>query len=182
MTDASAACSSSRWKRRVSARMFTLSPRRRSQVASEGFLGRVCAAWNGLRSVRHGRANDHGGEKRRTEPVGTLGLWCPPPRPPPPDPSSEAKQSQTADDQLKRWRHLPGVLHEEIDGRLCADRRRGCEDQEQRQEGARAPHVAIKAQSQCQMLPEISLTRHSEKPRTSPTQGTDIALSSVSGS
>jgi hypothetical protein len=139
--------------------------------ASGGFLGWVCAASNGRRSVRHGRADDHRGGKCRTEPVGTLGLWCPPPRPPPPDPSSEAKQSQTADDQLKRWRHLPGGLHEEVDGRLCADRRRGGEDQEQRQEEARAPHVATKAQRKGQMLPEIRLTRHSEKPRTSPTHG-----------
>jgi hypothetical protein len=106
-------------------------------------LGRVCAAWNGLRSVRHGRANDHGGVKCRTEwePGGTLGLCRPRPRPPPPDRSPEAKQSQTADEQHKRRRHLHGVP-QGVNGRLCADRRRGGEDQEQRQERARAPHVA----------------------------------------
>jgi hypothetical protein len=124
------------------------SPRRPSRrpaitTASGGLLGRACAAWypvacrrarrgrddrrdGGLRSVRHGRANDHWGEKCRPEPVGTLGLWWPRPRPPPPRQSSEAKQSQTADEQHKRRRHLHGA--HEVDGRFCADRRRGGED------------------------------------------------------
>src|SRR5262245_12489547 len=146
-------------------------------------VGRVCAAWypvacrharrgredgrgRGLSRVRHGRANDHGRPECLIEwdLVGTRGLWFP--LPPPPEQSPEANQSQTADEQHKRRRHLHGVAHE-VDDRLCADRRRGGEDQEQRQDGASPPHVAIKSQRKCQMLPGIRRTQQSEKLRTS---------------
>src|SRR5262249_11597207 len=163
------------------------SPRRgqRSRVASDDFLGRVGAVWNSLRGARNWRADDlYGGVDCLTEwgLVGTLGLGCRRPSPPPPDRTSDAKQSQTADEQHNRRRHLHGVL-QEIDGRLCANRRRGGENQEQRPERVRGLHVgnhtAREVPDASGNSPNPTFTETADFPirrQLAQAHGTDIAL------